>query len=333
LNQWHHVVAVWTGKCGVSGSVKFYIDGVLQSGNGSDDWGAGSPTIDGGGNNDYEISSDSSDTYFWDGMLDDIRLYDRMLSTDEIKRLYKMGSTLKQGAPNSTGSLSNGLVGWWTFDGNDSATNNSGILTVLDRSGSGNKGTTASKAATPSFTPGKIGQALNFDGVDDVIAAGDIAATDGASQLTASAWVYSSVLAAGAPAVTKWTNSNNNWALYTSESGDGGSNDISFTVDGTNDGYTTGNIHKAGVWEHWVGVFDGTQTGDSARLKIYFNGEAQSLTFNGTIPATTNSNSAAVSIGIDPDPFTKWTGLIDDVRIYTRALSADEVKRLYTMGR
>jgi len=80
-------------------------------------------------------------------------------------------------------------------------------------------------------------------------------------------------------------------------------------------------------------VFDGTQTGDSARLKIYFNGVSQPLTFNGAIAATTNSNGQSVSIGIDPDPFTKWTGLIDDVRLYTRALSADEIKRLYTMGR
>ena len=48
-----------------------------------------------------------------------------------------------------------GLVGYWKFDGNAS-----------DSSGLGNNGTLV---GGPTFTTGKIGQALSFDGVDDFV--------------------------------------------------------------------------------------------------------------------------------------------------------------------
>ena len=52
--------------------------------------------------------------------------------------------------------LTNGLVGWWTFDGKDI----SGVQ-VYDKSGNGNRGILTSG---PAPTIGKIGQAMEFDG-------------------------------------------------------------------------------------------------------------------------------------------------------------------------
>src|SRR3989344_1467692 len=56
--------------------------------------------------------------------------------------------------------LTAGLVGHWTFDGNKMLTN------VADSSGQGNNGSLVGQAATTTV-PGKVGQALQFDGTDD----------------------------------------------------------------------------------------------------------------------------------------------------------------------
>jgi hypothetical protein len=58
------------------------------------------------------------------------------------------------------GSLQNGLVGWWTFDGKDIALRG-GKMTAYDKSENGN--TASSRAGTPpTRTLGKIGQGLSF---------------------------------------------------------------------------------------------------------------------------------------------------------------------------
>src|SRR5919106_1852008 len=58
-------------------------------------------------------------------------------------------------APNSLG-LAQGLVGWWTFDGNHMA----GVH-AYDASGNGNRGTLTNG---PRLAEGKLGQAMEFDG-------------------------------------------------------------------------------------------------------------------------------------------------------------------------
>ena len=61
-------------------------------------------------------------------------------------------------------SLRSGLVGYWTFDGKDML---NGV--ALDKSGNFATGTLVSIATSTFYAPGKIGQGLNFDGVDDYV--------------------------------------------------------------------------------------------------------------------------------------------------------------------
>ena len=61
-------------------------------------------------------------------------------------------------------TLNSGLVGHWTFDGAN-ITNGR----INDISGQGNHGNTVSIATSTFYTVGKIGQGLNFDGVDDYV--------------------------------------------------------------------------------------------------------------------------------------------------------------------
>ncbi len=62
-----------------------------------------------------ELAFSPGNYSFFTGAIDDVRVYNHVLSPDEIKRLYQMGGTLKLNA--TSNSLTKGLVGWWTFDG------------------------------------------------------------------------------------------------------------------------------------------------------------------------------------------------------------------------
>ena len=60
--------------------------------------------------------------------------------------------------------IQSGLVGYWTFDGKDTSWTNSTTATTLDKSGNGNTGTLTNMLQSTAPVPGKIGQALKFDG-------------------------------------------------------------------------------------------------------------------------------------------------------------------------
>jgi hypothetical protein len=176
LNCWQHIAVTWDGSSNASG-VTIYVDGAstpltLNSN------GAGARTDDSA--NDLVIGNDNNQSAAWDGLIDEVRLYDRPLTADEIKRLYKVGATAKLGAPNSSGSLSSGLVGWWTFDGKDIARN-----TTYDRSGQNTTGILTSGTAR---TIGKIGQALTFNGSSGDVNLASAAALDLQPPLSVSLW-------------------------------------------------------------------------------------------------------------------------------------------------
>lgn len=116
----------------------------------------------------------------------------------------------------------------------------------------------------------------------------------------------------------------------------GGVDDIFFRISTTNAdyGYTTDASIPLGVWVHVVAVFDGSQTGNANRMKVYVNGIQRSLTFAGTIPATTPTvSSQPLRLGrleyAGGATNNYFNGLIDFPCIWTRALSADEADQLY----
>ena len=90
-------------------------------------------------------------------------------------------------APPYVLNLSNGLVAYWTFDGKDTPWTSSTAATTLDKSGNGNTGTLTNMNQSTAPVPGKIGQALKFDGSSGYVSASPISSlTD---NLTFSAWL------------------------------------------------------------------------------------------------------------------------------------------------
>jgi hypothetical protein len=75
-----------------------------------------------------------------------------------------------------------------------------------------------------------------------------------------------------------------------------------------------------GVWHHLAGTYNGSQ------IKLYVDGELKATTdYVGSIP----SETADVNLGTSSDFTDRWyDGLLDDVRIYSRALSQAEVASL-----
>jgi len=100
------------------------------------------------------------------GSLDEVRVYNRALSSTEVKSLYNKNKTQYQSSQKEYHKK--GLVGYWSFDGAD-VDWSSTTAEILDRSGNGSNGDAVNG---PKATIGKIGQGLEFDGNDDYVDVG-----------------------------------------------------------------------------------------------------------------------------------------------------------------
>ena len=160
VGRWHHVAATWSGTAAAA-SVRLYQNGVEPANDGGTA-GVGSHNPDTSDN--LALGSDDGVGCQIDGLIDEVRVYNRALGATEVLALSKVGAVkfttssvnLQQGS-----TLANGLVGHWTFDGPDITT------TVTDRSGQNNHGYFNGGATSSAKVIGKLGQALQFDGVND----------------------------------------------------------------------------------------------------------------------------------------------------------------------
>jgi hypothetical protein len=193
--------------------------------------------------------------------------------------------------------------------------------TVSDLSGNGNTGTLANATWTSA---GKYGNALSFNGTNALITINDSPSLDLTTGMTLEAWVKPSATAQGwsAAIVKEQQNDPANdigYALYTA---DGASqppavHGLFGSGPGADKYAVGGSTLTLNTWTHLAGVFNGTQ------LLLYVNG-------NLTATRTTNSSvmtptSGVLRIGGDwHNEF--FTGLIDEVRVYNRALSQTEIQ-------
>lgn len=321
--KWHHYTMVYDGSLSGNSRLQAYVDGVNISSSLS--FTGTIPATSGSYTGGLDIGRHNL-TDANDGVIDDVRIYNRALSADEIKRLYKMGGTFKINDSRKD-TLTNGLVGYWTFDGLDMAG-----VTAYDRSGQGNKGTLT---LSPTRTLGKIGQALLFDGADDYVTVNSATSINDISPMTISAWIYPKSLGQNGfgrildKSLT--TSPTFGWDFQLTTT-----NVLHFVVDydGANDlvRESGANAVTLNTWQHIVVTWDGSsaQTG----VHLYINGIETSYTNNtdGAGNRVTDAGNNLV-IGNNATNFNRtFDGNIDDVRVYNRVLSAQEITRLYKMG-
>ena len=196
-----------------------------------------------------------------------------------------------------------GLVGAWGFD------EPSGTA-AFDTSGSGNGGTIAGAARTAD---GRFGGALSFDGSGDMVTVADANSLDLVSGMTLEAWVNPTALGSSwRTVVLKEQPGNLAYALYANDGEGHPTGHVAVPFDSR----ATGPQLPANTWSHLAATYDG------ASLRLYVDGVevANSLVF-GAITAS----SGALRIGGNTVWAEWFAGLIDEVRVYDRALSAAEI--------
>jgi hypothetical protein len=203
------------------------------------------------------------------------------------------------------------LRAWWKLDDASGST-------ADDHTGRPQDGTVSGA----SWTAGISGTALNFDGVDDGVLVGSSTAVTGSGNLTLAAWVKIDPGSALATVIQQ---------REAGASGHQGQYVLNVNASGTvnffiynNSTYqfdlTTGGTVNDGQWHYLAAVREGTSG------RIYIDG-VQAASGTGTVQALV---SHPVAIGYDHrDNNKRFTGLIDEVRIYERALSAAEIDSLH----
>jgi hypothetical protein len=211
--------------------------------------------------------------------------------------------------------LSCGLVGYWTFDGKDTVWTSATAATTLDKSGSGNTGTLTNMNIATAPVAGKIGQGLRFDGVSGYVS---IAATHTLSNaFTVSQWIKLNTISSAYTYIF-WGGSSSALEIVPNTVS-------SLTIRGDNSVSTTTTLTSSLSAGKWILL---TISRDSTNnLRVFFNGiDVTSGTYSNSAPFT------FTRIGYRGDNWGPFYGLMDDVRIYNRALSASEVLQLYNMG-
>ena len=226
---------------------------------------------------------------------------DRHLSTVRAALALSLFVCLAAAAP---ARAATGLVAAYGF-------NQGSGTAVTDSSGTGNNGSTSGTTWNAS---GRFGPALSFSGTNASVTIPDSNSLDLAGGMTLEAWVNPTTSSGSwRTVVMKESPAGLNYALYSAET----SNRPSAHVFTTSELDTRGtSALPLNTWSHLAGTYDG------ATLRLYVNGsQVASKAVTGGI-ATTNG---ALRIGGNAIWSEWFKGLIDEVRVYNRALSAAEV--------
>ena len=198
-----------------------------------------------------------------------------------------------------------GLVGWWKLD-------ESSGLTAADSSGNGNDGTLDASMNGDEWTTGVVGGALEFDGNDELIRVSG-ASLNITNEITLSVWVWHSAFRAGQ--YERYVEVKGGIAIIRKNSD--GRLQFYIKTDGTTRHLLVSDVLVEGQWQHVAGTWDGTTQ------RLYLDGvEIDSQTPGGVLDDPTGD------VRINSSGTEYLNGLLDDCRIYNRALTAEEVAEL-----
>jgi hypothetical protein len=200
-------------------------------------------------------------------------------------------------------SVRDGLIGYWPYDGD-----------TLDYSGLGNHGTAF---GNPTFVGGKVGSgALDFDGNDYVTMDG-VADDFTGDDVTMAAWIRTT------------TSSEGDW--YSLNGTDG--QDLVCILGGDIRFYEGGWKPAAGVtvndgaWHHIVA------TRENMYVNIYVDGvHRSSASYTSTIRLDTGDRWSIAQEWDGGNPSDFLTGTVDEVAMWNRALTSEEIAHLYNDG-
>lgn len=305
IGEWVHIVATFTGATG-----QIYVNGTLRA---SGD--IGTETAE---TNKTRISgrwtgADSGSTYEASGVIDNVAIFNRALTAADVTILYNAKSDYDAAE----------CVAHWKLDDYAADTD------VLDSSGNSNDGTLIGGKNTNAVNvSGKVSDAFILDGSVDYVNCGNIL-PNGTNDFSISVWF-------------KTTNSD---SLTYSESGLVTRKD---TTSGDHDGYTlsapSGRVYfrladgadhedcisplgyNDGQWHHAVAVADrGTD------MRVYVDGDLVQTTPETTL-GDIEWSGGPLYLGNTPGSAHHFDGTIDNVMMFERALTTDDIDFLYNSG-
>jgi hypothetical protein len=301
----------------------------------------------------------------FDGLIDELAIYNRALSASEIAAIYAAGSAGKcgrriewfeiaGGGGESTNAscrlrgtvgqhdaggpltntmfslvgpsqiaaaaglsgcaeVSSGAVAWWKAEGD-----------ALDSTGA-NHGTVFGA----TFAPGQVGQAFGFDGLNDGISVPDAVALRPVTNLTLEGWIKTPGIPEGSQAgfiVARSGNAFTGYEFLIGTPSQGGR--LRFTINGGIGGadFFSTNSVTDNSFHHVAATYDGTV------IRVYRDGVldgqkafAQPITYQERDPLWIGRREFASIPG-------HFAGLVDELTIYNRALSASEIAAIHAAG-
>jgi len=258
----------------------------------------------------------------FNGKIDEVKIYNKVLSASEIQAEMGCGGTTTTVTTTTTPTTSVTTsiptttitadeVAIWHFDENSGST-------AGDSSGNNNDGTIYGAI----WTSGKINSALYFDGNDDYVDIGDRDLLSTESK-TFIAWVKPSSSAEGGGILIKTGGIGDREYQLLLIDGDPIfrlSHDCTQNIFIENSAYSV----PANEWVMLAATYDHATKG----LKLYYNGQpiASDTNAQGTV---CTGGSAPLTIGSENGQSNFFNGVIDEVRIYSRALSESEIQQHY----
>jgi len=280
---------------------------------------------------------------FFGGTIDDVRIYDRSLSGGEIEELYQetlpVFSGLEIAGPpeiaenfkaqyKAIAHYDNGYtadvtgLSVWSVDDETIASIDAGLLTtgainvpqditIMAEYTEGENTQEAQKQVS-IFTTCPSGRMLDFDGIDDYVLVPDSPHLNPSSAITIMGWIKPTI-------VNKFRviskdnilEGQRDYLLQVTETAG-----IKFVIWTPERVLIEGGTVTAGEWQHVAGTYDGTMA------KAYIDGIlVKGTIFSGVLADT----DASFLIGDYREPFD---GAIDDVRVYDRALSGEEIRAI-----
>lgn len=252
------------------------------------------------------------------GAIDEVAVYNRALSEAEVFAIYSAGSAGKCAVPNPPppavcASTPPGLVGWWRAESN------------------GADATGAHDGATPygiAYAGGEVGQAFDFDGSFRRLSIPDNPAFQLTNAMTLEGWVYPR--AYGGFITFRGDNRGglDTWTLDAYQSGF-----VNFQIDDEANNYQSVRAPLAlNQWQHVAATWERA----SGSMKIYLNGLLIQETNTTLVPIGLLDSGFEPALGIGNHGGTfhqfPFNGLIDELAIYNRALTAAEVQAIHQAG-
>jgi Concanavalin A-like lectin/glucanases superfamily len=221
----------------------------------------------------------------------------------------------------ATSTLANGLDGYWTFD-----EGSGGVL--HDSSGNGNNGTLVNYPGGQGvWTSGQTGGALQFSAASqEYVSVPNFAMPT--TSMTLTAWVWADSLPQWATVAGNW---NGNWGAFSYSTFESSPNMSLYVADGGSppnivniDYGTSGGSISLNRW-HFLAFVANSLTDTVTFMQD--GSVSGSFHYNGQLLASSSELDLGGGAGLG-----NWDGKIDDMAIWTRALSSQELASIYNAG-